>query len=90
MALWMRSRASKSRTLPVCGVDAVDVADAGSQEVDAQSGDLCALLGVSDLASAHDAVLDAADGADLGLDAQALEVCQSNQLLGLSTFSSME
>ena len=25
------------QTLPVCGVDAVDVADAGSQEVDAQT-----------------------------------------------------
>ncbi len=35
------------QTLPVCGVDAVDVADAGSQEVNAQSGDLCALFGVS-------------------------------------------
>ena len=32
------------QTLPVCGVDAVDVADAGSQEVDAQSGDLCGLF----------------------------------------------
>ena len=54
------------QTLPVCGVDAVDVADAGSQEVDAQSGDLCALLGISNLASAYNAVLNAADGADLG------------------------
>ena len=71
------------QALPVCGVDAVDVADAGSQEVNAQSGDLCALFGVSDLAGTHDAVLDAADGADLGLDAHALRVCQSDQLLGL-------
>ena len=39
--------------------------------------------GVCDLASAHDAVLDAADGTDLSLDAQALGVCQSDQLLGL-------
>ena len=46
--------------------------DAGSQEVNAQSGDLCALFGVSDLAGTHDAVLDAADGTDLGLDAPAL------------------
>ena len=65
------------QTLPVCGVDAVDVADAGSQEVDAQSGDLCALFGISNLAGAYNAVLNAADGADLGLDAQALGVCQS-------------
>ena len=41
------------QTLPVCGVDAVDVADAGSQEVDAQSGDLCALLGISNLSLIH-------------------------------------
>ena len=61
----------------------MDVADACSQEVDAQSGDLCALLGICDLASAHNAVLDAADGTDLSLDAQALGVCQSNQLFGL-------
>ena len=32
------------QTLPVCRVDTVDVADAGSQEVDAQSSDLCCLL----------------------------------------------
>ena len=71
------------QTLPVCRVDTVDVADAGSQEVDAQSSDLCALLGVCDLAGTHNAVLDAADGTDLCLDAQALSVCQSHQLLGL-------
>ena len=71
------------QTLPVGGVDAVDVADAGGQEVDAQISDLCALCGVSDLAITHDAVLDAADGADLGFDAHALGVCQSDQLLGL-------
>ena len=61
----------------------MDVADAGSQEVNAQSGDLCALLGVSDLAGAHNAVLDAADGTNLGLDGHALGVSQLNQLLGL-------
>jgi len=71
------------QTLPVCRVDTMDVADAGSQEVDAQSGDLCALFRIGDLASTHNAVLDAADGTDLSLDAQALGVCQSNQLLGL-------
>ena len=69
--------------LPVGRVDAVDVADAGSEEIDAQIGDLCALCGVSDLTVAHNAVLDAADGTDLGLDAHALGVCQSDQLRGL-------
>ena len=71
------------QTLPVGRVDTVDVADAGCQEVDAQIGDLCALRRVCDLASAHDAVLDAADGTDLSFDAQALGMCQSDQLLGL-------
>ena len=60
----------KVQALPVGGVLAMDVADAGSQEVDAQSGDLGALSGVSDLAHADDAVLLAADGADLGLNGQ--------------------
>ena len=32
------------QTLPVGRVDAVDVADAGSEEIDAQIGDLCACL----------------------------------------------
>ena len=40
--------------------------------VSSQISDLCALCGVSDLAIAHNAVLDAADGADLGFDAHAL------------------
>ena len=71
------------QTLPVGRVDTVDVADAGCQEVDAQIGDLCALRRICDLASAHDAVLDAADGTDLSFDAQALGMCQSDQLLGL-------
>ena len=45
------------QTLPVCRVDTVDVADAGSQEVNAQSGDLGALFGVSDFAVADYACL---------------------------------
>ena len=47
----------KVQALPVGGVNAVDVADAGSQEVNAQSGDLGALFGVSDFAVADYAVL---------------------------------
>ena len=90
VALWMRSRASKSRPFQLAGVDAVDVADAGGQEVDAQISDLGALCGVSDLAITHDAVLDAADGADLGFDAHALGVCRATSSLVFSTFSSME
>ena len=71
------------QTLPVCRVDAVNVADAGSQEVDAQSGDLCTLFGISNLASAYNAVLNAADGADLGLDAHTMSVCKGHQLFRL-------
>src|SRR5699024_1716363 len=71
------------QALPVVGVDAVDVADAGSQEVNAQSGDAGALLGIGDLAGTDNAVLDAADGTDLGLDGQALVVSVLNQFLGL-------
>ena len=71
------------QTLPVGGVLAVDVADAGSQEVDAQRSDLGALGGISDLTHADDAVLLAADGADLSLDGQAVVMCQRDQLGGL-------
>ena len=73
----------KVQALPVGGVDAVDVADAGCQEVDAQLGDAGALGGVGDLAGTHDAVLNAADGADLGLDGHAVGMGQGHQLLGL-------
>src|SRR5699024_10656325 len=69
--------------LPVGGVLARDVADPGGQEVDAQAGDLGALLGIGDLAHAHNAVFFAADGTDLSLDRQAVGMCQSNQLGGL-------
>ena len=55
-----------------------------------QIGDLCALGGVCDLASAYNAVLNAADGADLGLDAQPLECARATSSLVFSTFSSME
>ncbi len=61
----------------------MDVADAGSQEVNAQSGDAGALLGIGDLAGTDNAVLDAADGTDLGLDGQAFVVSVLNQFLGL-------
>ena len=61
----------------------MDVADAGSQEVDAQTGNLGALSGVSDLAHADDAVLLAADGADLGLNGQTVVMGQGDQLGGL-------
>ena len=54
--------------IPIRGVDAVDVADAGGQEVNAERGDLAALLRIGDLAVGGDAVLGPADRADLGLD----------------------
>ena len=73
----------KVQALPVGGVLAVDVADTGSQEVDAQRSDLRALSGVSDLAHADDAVLLAADGANLSLNGQAVVMGQGDQLGGL-------
>ena len=71
------------QALPVGGVLAVDIADAGSQEVNAQISDLLALSRISDLAGADHAVLFAADGTNLSLDGQALGVSQLNQLGGL-------
>ena len=68
----------------------MDVADAGSQEVDAQSGDLGALSGVSDLAHADDAVLLAADGADLGSMDRPWSWARATSSVVLATFSSME
>ena len=71
------------QALPVGGVLAVDVADTGSQEVDAQGSDLGTLSGVSDLAHADDAVLFTADGTNLSLDGQAVVMGQGDQLGGL-------
>ena len=73
----------KVQALPVGGVLAVDVADAGSQEIDAQGSDLGALGGVGHFAGTDDAVFLAADGADFGLDGQAVVMGQSHQLGGL-------
>ena len=61
---------------------AVDVADATGQEVDAQVGDGLALRGIGKLALGRDAVLGAADAADLGLDGETLLVGQLHELLG--------
>ena len=83
VALWILSSAIEIQALPVGGVLAVDVADTGSQEIDAQGCDLGALSGVSNLAHADDAVLLAADGADLSLDGQAVVMGQGDQLGGL-------
>jgi hypothetical protein len=61
----------------------MDVADAAGEEVDAEISDLLALLGVCDLALRRDAVLGAADAADLGLDGDALAVGDLHELLGV-------
>ena len=60
----------------------MDVADAAGEEVDARVGDGEALLGIGDLAQGGDAVLNAADAADLGLDGDALGVGQAHKLGG--------
>ena len=61
----------------------MDVADAGSQHINAQLADACALVRVCDFAAAQNTVLFAADCADLSLDRDALGVSQSNDFLGL-------
>ncbi len=76
------SQSVEGQTGPILGVHAMDVADAAGEEVHAQSGDLLALLGVGNLALAHDTVLDATDAADLGLDGDALLVGDLHDLSG--------
>ena len=61
----------------------MDVADARRQHRHAEVGDALALGGVRDLAAAHDAVLLAADRADLALDRNALGSGQRDNLLAL-------
>lgn len=58
-------------------------ADARGQHRDAQVRDGLALNGVRELARADDAVLLAADGADLGLQGQALLLADLDELGGL-------
>ena len=67
-------QAVERQASPVIRIQAVDVADAASQEVDAGVGDGLALLRVSKLAQAGNAVFDAADAADLSLDRDALRM----------------
>ena len=76
------AQALEGQAGPVLGIDAVDVADAAGEEVDAQVGDGLALLRVGELAVGGDAVLDATDAADLGLDGDALGVGGLDDLLG--------
>ena len=62
----------KGEALPVSWVDAVNVADTASKEVNAQVSNLCALLRISKLTLSGYAVLGAADAADLCLNRNAL------------------
>ena len=68
---------------PVRGVGAVDVADAAGQEVNAQLGDGRALVRIGQLALSGDAVLGAADAANLSLNGEALLVGELHELLGV-------
>ena len=76
-------QAVEGQALPILGIQAVDVADAAGEEVDARVGDGLALLRVGQLALGGDAVLDAADAADLGLDRDALGMGDLDDLGGL-------
>ena len=73
----------EGQALPILGIQTVDVADAASEEVDARVGDGLALLRVGQLALGGDAVLDAADAADLGLNRDALGMGDLDDLGGL-------
>ncbi len=70
------------QALPVIGIQAVDVADAAGEEVNAEVGDGLALVRISKLASGGNAVLDATDAADLSLDGDALAVAELHDLGG--------
>ena len=71
------------QALPVCRIEAVDVADAAGEEVDAEVSDDLALLRICDLAHAGDAVLGTADAADLSLDGDALLMGKLHELRGV-------
>ena len=62
----------------------MDIADACSEEIYAEISDLCALFRISALAHADNAILFAADSADLCLDGHALLMSLGNELLCLS------
>ncbi len=72
----------KGEALPVSWVDAVNVADAACKEVNAQVSNLCALLRISKLALSGNAVLGAADAADLSLNRNTLCVSCLYDLFG--------
>ena len=64
----------KAQTRPVSGVLAVDVADTGSKHRNSEIRNLLALLGISALAHADNAVLLAADSAYLSLERNSEDV----------------
>ena len=73
----------KAQAFPVCRVDTVDIADAGCKEVNAEICDLLALLRICTLTLTDDAVLFAADCADLCLNGETELMCNVNELCGL-------
>ena len=58
----------EAETFPVFRVNAVDVTDTGCEKVNAEVSYLLALVGVSALALADNAILFTADSANLSLD----------------------
>ena len=78
----------KVQTSPVCRILAMDVADACSEEVYAESCDFSTFLRISEFAVGSNAVFCSADTADFALNRNAYAVSQSDDFLGLSTFSS--
>ena len=72
----------ETKSCPVCGIFAVDVADAAGKEINAQICDQLALIGIRALALGNNAVFLAADAADFCLDGHAVLVSKLNQLFG--------
>ena len=82
VALWILSRASKSRPFQLAGyLPWMLPIPAARKSMPREA--ILRTRRISDLAHADDAVLFAADGADLGLDGQAVVMCQRDQLGGL-------
>jgi hypothetical protein len=70
-------------TFPIFWIDAVDVANASSEEINAKGDDLLALFWVSDFTVSGDAIFGSTDSTDLSLDGEAFVVGKGDEFSGL-------
>ncbi len=68
---------------PIFGINAVDISNAGGEEVDAKGDDLLAFFGIGDFAIGGDTVFGATDRTDFGFDGEAFVVGEVNEFAGL-------